>query len=148
MVIDHIRNADAYRDLGPGIAAALDYLANTDFTKVESGRHELANGLYAVIQRYETAPRDGKKWEAHKKHIDVQFIAEGSERIGYVDVTRLQPLTEYDAANDEMFLAGDGDFLHLTQGTFAIFYPEDAHMPKVTLDGRSEVRKVVVKVPV
>jgi biofilm protein TabA len=148
MVVDHIKNADAYRHLGPKIAAALDYLASTDFTNVATGRHELADGLFAMVQQYETGPREEKRWEAHRKYIDVQFVADGSELIGCADIARLEPLTEYDGQNDEMFLAGDGDFTLLTAGTFMILEPRDAHMPRVTFDGKCDVRKVVVKVPV
>ena len=161
MVVDHIRNAGLYRGLGPGIGAALEYLARTDFGKVEIGRHDLPDGLYAMVQEYETKPREEKRWEAHRKYIDVQFVAAGSELMGYADIASLEAVGEYDGSEDVQFFSGIGDFLRLTPGVFAILYPHDAHMPGVTpspggegwgegatSSDASTVRKVVVKVPV
>jgi YhcH/YjgK/YiaL family protein len=36
--------------------------------------------------------------------------------------------------------------LQLTPGSFALFYPEDAHKPNCAWDAPERVRKVVVKV--
>jgi len=148
MIIDHIRNKNTYHGLGAGITVALEYLAGTDFSKVEIGRHDLSDGLYAMVQTYETKSREEKQWEAHRKYIDVQFVASGAELIGYSDITELQPTTEYDTQGDCILLDGEGDFLRLSSGTFSILYPQDAHMPGVMAGVRGNVRKVVVKVPV
>jgi YhcH/YjgK/YiaL family protein len=148
MVKDHIRNADAYRSLGPGIAKALDYLKKTDFTKVATGKHQLGEGVYAVVQQYETGPQEEKQWEAHRRYIDIQYIAAGEECIGCVDIESLVPLSEYNADKDEMFLEGTGEFTGLGRGNFMILQPHEAHMPKVAREGKCEVHKVVVKVPV
>lgn len=148
MVLDHISNAATYSGLGKGIQSALDYLANTDCTKLETGRHELADGLYAMVMDYETAPRDQKLWEAHRKYVDVQFVASGEEFIGYAELGALTPAGDYNDSGDAIMLTGKGDFFHLTAGVFAILYPRDAHMPGVAAAAKSPVRKVVVKVPV
>lgn len=148
MIIDHIDNAAQYAATKPGIAAALDYLAATDLGKLEPGRHELSNGLYAMVMDYETAAADQKQWEAHRKYIDVQFVASGSELMGYNEIGTLVPATDYDESGDAIMLTGKGDFVRLTPGTFAVLFPRDAHMPGVTAGETSTVRKVVVKVPV
>ena len=53
MIMDRIENASVYRVLGPAIAAALDYLRQTDFSQVPDGRHELdGDRLFSIVQHY------------------------------------------------------------------------------------------------
>lgn len=148
MVVDHLRNADVYRNLGPGIASALDFLKNTDFTKAAAGRHQLEDGLYAVVQHYETGPQEEKRWEAHRQYIDIQYVVAGTEQIGCVDINSLEPVSDYSPEKDEVLLEGKGSFTLMPRGTFMILLPHEAHMPRVSADSKCEVHKVVVKVPV
>jgi hypothetical protein len=54
------------------------------FSKVEPGRIEIdGNAIFALIQEYQTVPSEEKKPEAHRKYIDVQYVFQGSEIIGY-----------------------------------------------------------------
>jgi len=46
------------------------------------------------------------------------------------------------------FVGRPGLSLDLSAGYFAIFYPEDAHMPGLAVEGPESVKKVVVKVRV
>jgi YhcH/YjgK/YiaL family protein len=46
-------------------------------------------------------------------------------------------------------LAGSGDWLSLSKGQFAVFYPQDAHCPGIIVgQAAAVVKKVVVKVEV
>jgi YhcH/YjgK/YiaL family protein len=54
----------------------------------------------------------------------------------------------YDAENDFALFKGHGDFMTMTAGTFAIFAPQDAHMPCIAIQEPQQVKKVVVKVRV
>lgn len=147
MVVDDIRNASLYYALGAGIEAALRHLQGTDFSRAEPGKYEIGGGCFAIVQDYATAPREEKRWEAHRDYIDVQFIASGVELMGYADIDSLRVIEDYDASKDAAFLEGNGSFLTARAGTFVILFPHDAHMPGVAVDGPSPVRKVVVKAP-
>ena len=148
MVVDEIRNASLYNTLGPGIETALRYLESADVPALEPGRHEIGGGCFAIVQDYSASPREGKRWEAHRDYIDVQFIASGRELIGYADIEALRVIEAYDAAKDISWHEGDGSFITARAGTFMILFPHDAHMPGVAIDGPEAVRKVVVKIPV
>lgn len=147
MTVDTIANASAHCSLGPRIAAGLRFLSDTDLLALEPGRHDiLGDECYAMVDDYLTAPRDGKRWECHRRHIDIQFVARGRELLGRTDLSNMTS-AEYDPAKDLEFLDGpDCRFVTIEAGTFAILYPEDAHMPGVSIDGPEAVRKVVVKV--
>lgn len=148
MVVDNIQQASLYYALSPGIETALRYLASTDLQAAQPGRHELAGGCFALVQDYDTMPREEKKWEAHRKYIDVQFIARGIELMGYADCSMLRMVEEYDDAKDVEFLEGDGSFVVAREAVFIILFPRDAHMPGVAEISPGPVRKVVVKVPI
>ncbi|MEN6521033.1 MAG: YhcH/YjgK/YiaL family protein [Armatimonadota bacterium] len=147
MIVDKLANAASYRALGPGIAAAFDYLKSQDFSKIPAGKYEIdGDKCFAMVQDYETVRRAEKRWESHRKYIDVQYIANGAEHIGYANLNTLKVVENYDEAKDITWLEGCGDFITVSRGTFVILYPQDAHMPGVAIDGPEPVRKVVVKI--
>lgn len=148
MIVDSIQHASLYYALSPGIGTALRYLASQDLIEAEPGRYELECGCFAIVQDYTTLPREEKRWEAHRKYIDVQFIASGRELMGYAPCSELCSVEAYDENKDIEWFEGDGSFVIASEGTFVILYPHDAHMPGAA-DGKPEpVRKVVVKVPI
>ncbi len=150
MILDRLENAAMYRPLSQQIEAALAYLAKTDFQSLSPGRYELdGDRLYAMVQRYATKPPAGGRWEAHRRYLDVQYVVEGTERIGWAPLEEKTAIeTPYDAEKDVIFYRTAGDLLQLTAGTFAIFAPHDIHSPGLHASPTEpvDVLKVVVKV--
>lgn len=149
MIVDKLVNAAAYRALGPGIAAAFDYLKSQDFSRISPGRYDITGDeCFAIVQDYDTVHPEEKRWEAHRRYIDVQYIVSGAERIGYANLDALDVVEHYDEIKDITWLEGSGDFITVNPGTFVVLYPHDAHMPGVAIDGPRTIRKVVVKIAV
>ena len=149
MIIDSIENSILYDGLGTGINTALNYLKETNFEKLEIGRYELdGTDVYATVSHYKTKPIDEGKWEAHIKYIDVQFIASGTELIGYSFVKNMKRKTDYNPEKDVRFFEGDGQWVKVEKGTFIILFPSDAHMPGIKVKDPEDVIKVVVKVKI
>ncbi len=147
MIIDSLDNAVKYHSLGSRIRMALEYLGSADFSAMEPGRVELqGDECYALIQRYDTREMDNCKWESHRRYIDVQYVASGRERMGWVPAASMTVKTPYNETKDQTVLSGDGSFISVPAGYFAIFGPDDAHMPCVADGEPSPVVKVVVKV--
>ena len=150
LVIGSIERVGEHGFLGQRVAAGLRFLSSRDLVALEPGRHEI-NGdeCYAIVEDYETKPRELKRWEAHRRHIDIQCVASGRELLGCVDVSTMRS-AEYDPAKDLEFLEfparPDGQFRLIEAGTFVILRPANPHMPGVAVDGPERVRKVVVKV--
>jgi len=146
MIVDTIKNASEYFSLGNRIQTALLYLSQTDFSSIGPGRYDIeGNQVFALVETY--LPKQLKEgfWEAHKKHLDVQFIVSGQERIGYAPVSTMEP-GPYNLDKDFYKLNGEGDFITLHTGQFAILKPQDAHMPGIEATERQQVKKVVIKV--
>jgi len=149
MIIDNLKNAALYKGLAGRIATALEYLAKTDFTKLEPGRYDLdGNNIYALVQHYTTKPREKGLWEAHRRYIDVQYVATGSEIMGYAPIGTLAVTKAYAEKDDCELFAGTGDFVTACAGTFVVFFPEDGHMPCLANGAPEPVQKVVVKLAI
>ena len=150
MIVDSIDNAGIYEPLGPRIAVGLAYLAAFD-PETENGRYEIdGDRVFALVQGYQTAPAEEKRFEAHRLHIDIQYLVSGEERVYVAPTAVLDAKEDYNATKDVTFYhdpASPGS-IHLRAGDFAIFYPHDAHKPNCVAGGPAAVKKVVVKVRV
>jgi YhcH/YjgK/YiaL family protein len=150
MIIDLLQHAPLYFNLGPRFAKAFQYLAATDFTKVEVGKYELdGDKLFAIVNEYDTVDPLTEQMEAHKKYIDIQYIVSGAERIGHDLLRHHVPTKAYDEDKDFMLLSEQPPFFSILQaGMFAVFFPHDLHMPNIMIDEPKKVKKVVIKVAV
>ncbi len=150
MIADIIKNRHLYSALSQRISAALDYISKTDFSVMEPGRFELdGSNLFVLVQVYDSIPKEQGKWECHRNYIDIQYIAEGVEQIGVNNIGKMQVITPYNPEKDIEILAGDGDYVTFSKGAYGIFFPEDAHQPKIAPgDKPGPVKKVVVKVKI
>jgi biofilm protein TabA len=147
MILDAIVNAAGYSALHPLFVEGFRFITGPG-QAAPAGRYELAGGAYALVQEYDTKPAEGALFEAHRRFIDIQYVASGAEVIYYANLGRLKA-GDYLPEKDYVGLEGSGSALRLSAGEFAIFYPQDAHLPsRVTTEGPKPVRKVVVKIPV
>jgi biofilm protein TabA len=132
---------------------ALDFLNSADLAGLQPGRIEIdGQAVYALVQAYETLPISASvKFEAHRRYIDIQYIASGEEVMGWADLQALQDVTAYNAEKDVLhgtLPAGEMIPVRVMTGQAAIFWPEDAHAPKLAVGSPAPVKKVVVKVRV
>lgn len=148
MILDRLSHASTYDGLPPLLRRALVSLSSTDWGAVPVGRHEVdGSRLFALVSDYETRAESEVPWEAHRQYIDVQYVHSGTERIGHTHLSALA-IGAYDEARDLVMATGPGAFVVLPAGTFAIFWPHDAHRPGIAVDAPMPVRKIVLKVAV
>ena len=148
MILTTLEEADRYAALVPGIDTALAWLRAFD-PSTPDGRHPIdGDAVFVLVQSYETGPATEKRFEAHRRHLDVQFVLSGTERILHAPLDGLEVETPYDDANDIVFFAepGASSSLLVREGGVALFWPGDAHKPGCMAGGRERVKKVVVKV--
>lgn len=149
MIVDKIENAQLYKGIHPGIQKALTYIKNTNFQELPYGRHEIeGDSVFVIFKEYQTKKVDGNLLESHRQYIDVQYIAEGVEQMGVTIRTNQQPKKEYDAVDDYMLFDVPYDMITVKKGMFAIFFPDDIHMPDMTTGEPSKVKKAVIKVKI
>jgi biofilm protein TabA len=102
--------------------------------------------VFALVSDYTTRRPEDAFWEAHRRHVDVQFVQAGRERIDYGDLAAFE-CEPYDAERDLVVARGASDrSVGVGPGGFVILFPHEAHMPGLTAQAVETVRKVVVKV--
>jgi YhcH/YjgK/YiaL family protein len=147
MIIDTLNNASKYFSTHPLFAKAFEYINKTDLVNAADGKSDIADGLKAI---FSNAPGKTKetslaKFECHNKNIDIQVCINGTETIGWKPREKCKtPNGDYNAEKDVQFYYDTPDmFFQLTDGQFAIFFPEDVHAPMI---GEGEIKKLVIKV--
>ncbi len=145
MIIDKLANADKYVTLHKDFKMVFDFLKNHNIANMDCGRHELrGNDVFFNLQEYET--KASQKLEAHKKYIDIQVVATGCEYMGYTSIENTSISEEYNEEKDVMFLNGAVDKLLADNTMFLIFFPEDAHMPALSVNEDKHVKKAIFKI--
>jgi biofilm protein TabA len=116
------------------------------------GRYELAPGLAVIVESGETRPRATRRFESHRRNIDIQVGLSGPEIIEWTPVAGLRVEDDFAPDGDIAFYAEPGrpvTPLLVQPGHFAIFWPEDAHKPVLHPAGVAvPYRKLVFKVAV
>lgn len=149
VISDRIINFEEYISLNKNLKKAFEFLKSADVDKLLDGRYEIdGENVFALVQSYRTKAENEVGWEAHKKYIDIQFIAKGTEAIGWKPADELTVREGYSEKNDIAFYENPPCWsrLVLTEGQFAVFFPSDAHKPCLAVQSPCEVKKIVVKV--
>ena len=147
MIIDKLANAHLYEGVRPRLKMALDYLRETDLTELPVGEYEIdGDNVFIQIHEYETKGSEEARFECHSRYADVQYIIRGEEKMGYTNVENTRVVEEL-KEKDLYFLETVAvDRVLVKEGMFALFTPEDAHMPGMYTSAPKPVKKAVVKV--
>lgn len=149
MIIDTLQNAPRYFSVHPLFAKAFEFIGQTDLANAPDGKSDIGEGLKAIFSNKAgmTAEASVAKFECHNKHIDIQLCINGVETIGWKP--REKCVTEnggYNPDKDVQLYHEQPDmYFQLTNGQFAIFFPEDVHAPMI---GEGVIKKLVLKVKI
>ena len=141
MIFDSLANCEQYYNL-----KGLRYLKS-----LADGRYEIdGDRLFANVQSLKTKPKEDKKWEVHRKYIDIQYVINGFECMGFGLLDDFKTVKEaYNEAKDVEFLDGEKySFINVEEGNFTVFYPNDVHAPMLSVEKTSEIKKVIVKIAI
>lgn len=146
MIIDKLQNYELYKGFNERIYKGLKFLGENDLNTLSTGNYEIEDDkVFAIVQEYETKKMEQGRWEGHYKYTDIHFIVTGEEKMGYVNMDETTKEEER-PEEDVFFLEAHGDFVQVKEGQFAIFTPQDAHMPNIAVSNPTKVKKVVIKV--
>jgi YhcH/YjgK/YiaL family protein len=148
MVIDKIENYRLYSTLTKRLAKGFEFINNTDLITIAPGKYEIDNdNLFAIVQEYDTKEEEDSVLEGHHNYIDIQYVIQGVELMGFTPLTN-QEVVEENLEKDYTFYKGETSMLRVEAGMFTLFFPEDLHRPGVKAGQISKVKKVVVKVKI
>ncbi len=146
MILDKLENSDGYLRLHRNFEKAFEFLRRADLGSLNVATHPVdGKEVYALIQNNSGKDIKDARLEAHRVYIDIQFLVDGNEKIGWKSRQDCRNVAlAYSSEKDiEFFSDSPQTYLTMKPGTFAIFFPGDAHAPMIS-DGN--VRKCVVKV--
>ncbi|MBL8967767.1 MAG: YhcH/YjgK/YiaL family protein [Spirochaetaceae bacterium] len=90
-------------------------------------------------------------FESHRRFIDLQCCVSGSEGFEAARIEDCEVTRPYDEGEDAALYASRASRAHAfvaSPGDALVFYPEDAHKPRVAPPSPCGLRKAVVKIPV
>ena len=150
MIYDTLNNALLYKGLTEKLDVAFEDMLSRDFTGVGPGTCPLGeSGVYFSAAEVSLKNRSDSRWECHDEYIDIQYIFSGDpEIIEYAPRTGVISWDK-DPAGDIYFSddANRGIALKMIPGSFAVFFPGDAHRPAQGEAGQHCI-KIVYKVPI
>ena len=164
MVYDKIDNIEIYKGLSTDIYEALKFLQNAT-PSTPTGVIQLNPRVKAIVSEYETKAVNENGYEAHKRYIDIQALLSGEEMIACQPIEWLTQTKPYSEECDAAFYAADevlsqpseeshlpSSIIHHTSSIilrpsfFTILFPQDGHMPQLSITTPTKVKKVVIKV--
>jgi YhcH/YjgK/YiaL family protein len=114
--------------------------------------HQLdGDRLFVNVMRYGTVPPEQSRFESHRRYVDLQYTIAGAEQIEVRHASELKPDGAYDPETDLQFYQAPVSApakVDKQPGWFSIFFPEDAHRPKISDGKHDAVYKLVVKIDV
>jgi biofilm protein TabA len=148
MILDLFENASRYTGLNIGFAKAFEFLSRPDLKELAVGRYEIdGESVYGIVASEPGHRKEDEQLEIHERYIDIQLILAGIDEMGWKSRSLCrQPSGEYNQTSDYRVFADEPDaWVPVKSGSFAIFFPEDAHMAMIS---SCNIHKVVVKVAV
>ena len=148
MILDVLENAPRYCALNKGFVKAFEFLSRSDLNELQVGKYEIdGDRIYAMVSKEPGRKKEDALLETHEKYLDIQFVLAGTDTMGWKTKSLCkEPIQGYDQNSDIEFFADKPDaWLATGSGAFAIFFPEDAHMPLISPE---QIHKVVVKVAI
>lgn len=152
MIVDSLKNYKLYsgihQDWEKAFLAVLHYLSEPipKSDRISVNR----DGIEMLILKYKTKAFAERKYEIHKKNIDIQFLVKGKETIYFAKSEGLETVEPYSEAEDKVYLADSPcpSPLNLVTDDFAVFMPGEAHKTQCVWDDSLDTLKIIVKLPV
>lgn len=150
MIVDNIKNFETYRDLSPDIYEGLKYLSGID-PGIEVGIYPINEKMVCKVMEYPTVEDFKLGYEAHQKHLDIQYVLRGYERIKWSPIQDMTIKTPYDQVSDATFYGKP--IPHISEvviggGVFAIMFPQDGHACQHLVERSEIIKKLVIKVSI
>ena len=125
----------------------MEFLRNVS-SDIENGVYQINSRVKVIVSEYETKPFNDNGYEAHRRYIDIQFVARGAEKVCCLPLDQLSETKPYNVDADAAFYASNNQPLEMGigNGYFAIFFPQDGHMPCLCIGKTELVKKIVIKV--
>lgn len=150
MIFGSIENNKDFEFYPKAVKKALKYIEENDLSLLEPGEYEIeGRNLYFQIQEFTTECIQNRLAETHDIYVDLQYLIEGRERIGYAVCTSAEVVKEDLRPEMDLVFYENPDnetMLSMIPGSFAVFFPSDIHRPGCEYSEPMKVKKAVFKI--
>ncbi|MCC6703846.1 MAG: YhcH/YjgK/YiaL family protein [Thermomicrobiales bacterium] len=153
MIVANLENLKDQVVLTPNMETAINFLLEQGQAAHPAGRLVVdGDNVFVEVQAYDTIAEGEPTFEGHVSYIDIQYVVEGEEIIGWANIDDVNVTTPYDAAKGDFWLgnvpADRVTNVRLKGGQLAVLYPTDGHAPRRAAGASAPIRKLVVKVAI
>lgn len=143
MVFDRLERLAQYKGLNPNLDTLIDYALSHDLNALVPGRNDVDGDNCWMSRNVAELKPETALFERHLEYIDLQIPLEAGE---IVTVAPVEALAWPESDAETRFTEGTGGTqLDFIPGTFAIFFPGDAHCCGLSGSGETRVSKLVGK---
>lgn len=143
MIYDRMERLGQYRGLNANLDRLIDFALSHDFADLTPGKNEIDGENCWINSNVAALSPNTDLFERHLAYIDLQIPIDEGE---IITVSPVEALEWPPFDGETGFTHGPaGTPLDLVPGTFAIFFPGDAHNCGLSKSGQSQVRKLVGK---
>ncbi len=146
MILDILENSHKYFSLHEGFEKAFNFLTRPDLKELPLESYKIDSDIvYAMLSKDHGRRKEDALLETHERYIDIQLVLEGTDNMGWKPGSScIKPSGKYNQEKDVQFFSDEPEtWLATKSGSFAIFFPEDAHMPMIS---SAIIHKAVIKV--
>ena len=142
MIFDTLNRLAQYKGICAGLDKLIDFTLSHELNALPAGRNEIDGDLAWMNVNVAPLVPETDLYERHLEHLDLQIPLDAGEIITVRPVEEL----DWDFEGETGFTHGPaGTSLHMVPGTFAVFFPGDAHNCGISEDGQTSCRKLVGK---
>ena len=142
MIFDTLNRLAQYRGICHGLDKLIDFTLSHELNALPAGRNEIDGDNAWMNANVAPLVPETDLYERHLEHLDLQIPLDAGEIITVKPVEEL----EWDFEGETGFTHGPaGTPLHMVPGTFAVFFPGDAHNCGISEAGQTSCRKLVGK---
>ena len=142
MIFDTLNRLAQYKGICAGLDKLIDFTLSHELNALPAGRNEIDGDLAWMNVNVAPLVPETDLYERHLEHLDLQIPLDAGEIITVKPVEEL----EWDFEGETGFTHGPaGTPLHMVPGTFAVFFPGDAHNCGISENGQTSCRKLVGK---
>lgn len=147
MITGNINEAEKYYCVNKHFKEAFDVLKTFTLKSCENYKSSnISINVSEVVTCDLSKEGNPRVSEAHRKYLDIHYIIDGTEAIGYANIRDLKSVTEYKSEGDYQLFEGKVNKIRLNKGDFCITFPEDAHIPFMNAEKETNVKRCVVKI--
>ena len=148
MIVTTINKLTDYKEI-PYAAEVAKFIEEFKKGEMNTGRYDICgDDAFAAVSRYDTEPEAERRFENHRKYMDIQVVLDGKEELHWAPVETLsQTEEEYSKGGDIAFYEGESKGYVLLGGDeCAVLFENDAHKPNVLHKTSQNVLKIVFKI--